>query len=266
MKQQNYKKIFIICAFILINSPYLHAFKIGLDWVLNIQHGVLIYAKYMGYLPKNTRFIPFQNSSKALQQLALKTVDCAVSYEPNIEAAIALKKFKIKPFFILCKTPMDCVVSHVPLHDLKGKSIGHQSSMGSITELHMKHILKLQGLEFNDITPIFSLYSLKQGLLSRQFDAAMNIERIAIPDLKKFNDKLYIYQFSDFGIFYNGQVLVIRENSDYPEIYKGLKKAKEAILDDPFKAWNIIIKERPDFNSEANQGRWLLYCDLLKAQ
>jgi ABC-type nitrate/sulfonate/bicarbonate transport system substrate-binding protein len=263
---RNYKNLLIILFIVCCNLHSLHAFKIGLDWVLNVQHGVLIYAKQKGYLPTDTHFIPFQSSSKALQQLALKTIDCALSYEPNIEAAISNKKFKIKPFFIFCKTPMDCVVSHVPIHELKGKSIGHQSSVGSITELHMKHILKLQGLEFSDITPVFSLYNLKQGLLSRQFDASMNIERTAIPDLKKLNNKLYFYQLSEFGITYNGQVLAVGEDADFPELYEGLKRAKKEILKDPFKAWNVIIKERPDFKSEANRDRWLLYCDLLKTQ
>ena len=260
----NYKKLLITLFIVFCNIKSLYAFKIGLDWVLNIQHGVLIYAKKKGYLPKDTSFIPFQSSSKALQQLALKTVDCAMSYEPNIEAAISNKKFKIKPFFILCKTPMDCLVSHVPIHDLKGKSIGHQSSVGSITELHLKRILKLQGLEFSDITPVFSLYNLKQGLLSRQFDAAMNIERTAIPDLKKLNKKLYFYQLSEFGISYNGQVLTVGEDAVFPELYEGLNKAKNEILNDPVKAWKVIIKERPDFKSKANKDRWLSYCELLK--
>lgn len=241
------------------------AFKIALDWVLNIQHGVLIYAKKQGYLPEKTHFIPFQSSSKALQQLALKTVDCALSYEPNIEAAIKDKKFQIKPFFVLCRTPMECFISHVPVGELKGKSIGHQSSVGSITEIHMTEILRQQGLKFSDITPVFSLYNLKQGLLSRQYDAAMNVERTAIPELKKFNKDLYIYQLSEFGISYNGQVLAVGEHSNFPALYEGLEKAKKEVLEDPFKAWKIIIKEMPEFDSQANRDRWLLYCDLLKS-
>ena len=237
--------------------------RIGLDWVINIQHGLLIYAKVKNFIPKDTEFVPFQSSSKALQQLSLGTIDLAISYEPAIKAAHK-KGLQVEEGLTLIREPLDVFVSSVPLAELKGKRIGHQSSPGSFSETFLETILKTVHLTFDDVERICSLYHLSQGLLSGQYDAAMHIPLIFSPELLEYNPSLKIYKLAEFGISYNGQVLAQHikcENMN--KIYDGLMKANQEIIKDPSSAWDVIIKEYPEFNSHKTKKRWLRYVALL---
>ena len=251
--------LFLSASSILAKQPL----RIGLDWVINIQHGLLIYAKAKNLIPKDTEFVPFQSSSKALQQLSLGTINLAISYEPAIKA-LQKKGLQIEEGFTLIKEPLDVFVSTVPLKALKGKKIGHQSSPGSFSESFLETILKTVSLTFNDVERIYSLYHLSQGLLSGQYDAAMHIPLIFAPELLEHNPDLHIYKLKDFGISYNGQVLAHHKNSkNMDAIYKGLTKAKEEIIENPEIAWNIIIKEYPELDTRHSKERWRRYTALL---
>jgi ABC-type nitrate/sulfonate/bicarbonate transport system substrate-binding protein len=237
--------------------------RIGLDWVINIQHGLLIYAKAQNLIPKDTEFVPFQSSSKALQQLSLGTINLAISYEPAIKA-LQKKGLQIEEGLTLITEPLDVFVSAVPLKDLKGKKIGHQSSPGSFSENFLGTILKSVSLTFNDVERVYSLYHLSQGLLSGQYDAAMHIPLIYAPELLEHKPDLCIYKLKGFGISYNGQVLVQHKNSKNMEaIYKGLMQAKDALIANPENAWNVIIKEHPELDTTNAKERWRRYIALL---
>lgn len=237
--------------------------RIGLDWVINIQHGLLIYAKAKKFIPQDTQFVPFQSSSKALQQLSLGTIDCAISYEPAIKA-LQKKGLQIKAGLTLITEPLDVFVSTVPLKELKGKKIGHQSSPGSFSESFLETILKTISLTINDVERVYSLYHLSQGLLSGQYDAAMHIPLIDAPELLEHKPDLKIYKLKNFGIFYNGQVLAHRTNSKNIDVlYKKLIQAKDALIANPEHAWNIIVKEYPELKTTKTKERWKRYIALL---
>ncbi len=256
----------LICIILLLSASVMQAkqpLRIGLDWVINIQHGLLIYAKAKNLIPKDTEFVPFQSSSKALQQLSLGTINLAISYGPAIKA-LQKKGLQIEEGFTLITEPLDVFVSAVPLKALKGKKIGHQSSPGSFSETFLETILKTVSLTFNDVERVYSLYHLSQGLLSGQYDAAMHIPLIFAPELLEHNPDLRIYKLKDFGISYNGQVLAQQTNSDNMNaLYQGLTKAKEEIIAHPENAWNIIIKEYSELDTTKTKERWHRYVALL---
>jgi len=237
--------------------------RIGLDWVINIQHGLLIYAKAKNLIPKDTEFVPFQSSTKALQQLSLGTIDLAISYEPAIKA-LQNKGLQIEAGFTLIAEPLDVFVSTIPLEGLKGKKIGHQSSPGSFSESFLETILRTVSLTFKDVERIYSLYHLAQGLLSGQYDAAMHIPLIFAPELLEHNQKLRIYKLKDFGIYYNGQVLAQHTSGPNTNaIYKGLEKAKKEIVANANATWDVIITEYPELNTLKTKERWLRYIALI---
>ena len=259
----NMKLTLIMLLFLTSFTQGKQKLRIGLDWVINIQHGVLIYAKTKNLIPKNTEFVPFQNSSKALQQLSLGTIDLAISYEPAI-IALQKKGLNIQASYTLIAEPLDVFVSTIPLKDLKGRKIGHQSSPGSFSENFLADILQTVSLTFRDVQLVYSLYHLSQGLLSGQYDAAMHIPLIFAPELLEHNPNLKIYKLEAFGIYYNGQVVAQHVNCENMDgIYQGLKKAKEEIAVNPENAWRIIIKEYPEFNTIKTKERWFRYIALI---
>lgn len=253
--------IILVCSFSVMQAR--QPLRIGLDWVVNIQHGLLIYAKAKNLIPKDTEFVPFQSSSKALQQLSLGTIDLAISYEPAIRA-LQKKGLQIEEGFTLVAEPLDVFVSTLPLKDLKGKKIGHQSNPGSFSESFLETILKTASLTFKDVERVYSLYHLSQGLLAGQYDAAMHIPLIFAPELLQHNPKLTIYKLKDFGIVYNGQVLAQHTNSkNMDALYKGLAQAKKEIAANTDAAWKIIIKKYPELNTANTKKRWARYSALI---
>lgn len=250
----------LVTTFFLV-SP-LFAYKIGLDWMLNIQHGVLIYARAQGLIPKNTEFIPHQSSSKALIQLSLSNVDLAVSYEPNIAAA-QKKKLEVEPFLDMVTVPLEVFVTRFEVADLKGKRIGHQSSPGSISEKNLERILKSANLTLDDVKKVFSLYLLTQGLLAKQYDAAMHISSVFAPELLEHDKSLKIYPLTDFGITYKGQVMAVKKGNDLPDLKNGLERAKAEVLSDPSKAWEVICEDSPSLNTPSNKERFKRYVEFL---
>ncbi|MDP2193694.1 MAG: ABC transporter substrate-binding protein, partial [Alphaproteobacteria bacterium] len=214
----------------------------------------------------DTQFIPMHSSSRALEALNQGRVDYALSYTPNIEKA-QKKGFPIHKGYVLVHQPLELFISHYPVSKLKGKKIAHQASPGSISETILKQILAQAHLTLDDVEIIYSFYNLAAGLLSRQFDGAMNIPRTYAADILKHNPHLYAYELSEFGIHFEGQVLVHhQDNTQSHSLYQGIDDAKKEILEAPSKSWSVITKAYPELNTEKGRTAWLCYCDLLKAE
>ncbi|RZI46932.1 ABC transporter substrate-binding protein [Candidatus Finniella inopinata] len=239
--------------------------RLTLDWVLNPHHAPLVIALTQGFFKEEglqVDLIPAQGSLEGCIQVAASAADLALT----TESQWIIQKDKgldLEPVLTLISQPLEVFVSRVPLHQLKGKRIGHASSGVGFSAAVLRKILKNQGLTENDIIDVHTKHGLVAALVNHQVDAIVNAYRTYIAvDLKGHNGKFHIYPYEDLGIpVFAAQVMVANpriSSKTKQALQRALKKACQFIHQNPDEAWMIFKTHRPELDTAANQALWPL--------
>ncbi len=241
--------------------------KIALEWFLNPHHAPFIVADTNGYFKDeglSVSFYPANGSQEGCRQAAQGTVDFAITHEPQV-FILKAKGMSIDPVATLIPETIEVVISHVPLDQLKGKTIAHGSSgAGSLTFAVMGKFLEHAQLKQDDVSIIIAKNCLVSGFLSGKIDAIFNIYRTyQLHDIKKHITKpFHVYEFNDFGVPPFASMVLICGKDVHIDVrlrmQRALQKAVDFIHRSPDKAYDCVRGYRPELDTCENRDVWLL--------
>jgi putative hydroxymethylpyrimidine transport system substrate-binding protein len=241
--------------------------KIALEWFLNPHHAPFIVADTNGYFKDEglaVTFYPANGSQEGCRQAAQGIVDFAITHEPQV-FILKAKGMLIDPVATLIPDTLEVVISHVPMDQLKGKTIAHGSSgAGSLTFAVMDQFLEHAHLKQEDISIIIAKNCLVSGFLSGKIDAVFNIYRTyQLHDIRKYITKpFYVHEFKDFGVpLFASMVLVCGRSIQTDmrrRMQRALQKAVDFIHDYPDKAYDCVRGYRPELDTRENRDVWSL--------
>ncbi len=241
--------------------------KIALEWFLNPHHAPFIVADTNGYFKDEglaITFYPANGSQEGCRQAVQGIVDFAITHEPQILIFNA-KGMPIDHVATLIPETIEVVISHVPIDQLKGKTIAHGSSgAGSLTFAVMDQFLEHVHLKQNDVSIIMAKNCLVSGFLSGKIDAVFNIyQTYQLHDIKTHMTKpFYVHQFKDFGVpSFASTVLICSKNVQMDvrhRMQRALQKAIDFIHRFPDKAYDCVRSYRPELDTTENRDVWPL--------
>jgi putative hydroxymethylpyrimidine transport system substrate-binding protein len=250
-------------SFYNYHSSHLEPVTLCLEWFVNPHHAPIIVGIEKGFFKEvgiDLKIIPAGSSSEGSKQVAVGKADLAISSQPQMMIKIG-KGLPLIRIATLIPTPLEVFITKIPLENLKGKRIGHCSSLG-FSGVVLQKILEQENLSIQDVTETLACNGLALSLLSGKVDAVMNMYRTyAIDDIKQFDSHIISYNIEDFGVpAYEESVIVANTHSlgsiKIINFIKALEKSLQYLQANPKESWKVFIHRYPELNTNINRQIW----------
>lgn len=206
---------------------------IGLEWQLNVHHGVLLIAEQAGYFKDqglHVNFVTTGGNQEGCKMASIGKVDFAVTSQPQFYVQND-RGFNLRFVATLIRQPLEVILSRYPLSHLKGKTVAHTSNVHGFSLLCFKKALESNNLSLDDVKLLHSKQSLLMTLLSGQVDAIINIYKTSLDPrvLEKHGLKACIYR--DYGVPDYAPMILVTSDKTSLELSKRVQKAIQKSLD-----------------------------------
>lgn len=244
-------------------SSHLETVTLCLEWFVNPHHAPIVVGIEKGFFKEvgiDLKLIPTGSSQEGSKQVAVGKADLAISSQPQVMIKIG-KGLPLMRIATLIPTPLEIFITKFPLSDLKGKRIGHCSSLG-FSGVVLQKILDKANLNIQDVKETLACNGLALSLLSGKVDAVMNMYRTyAIDDIKRFDSHIISYKIEDFGVpTYEESIIVANTNSleslKIINFIKALEKSLQYLKANPKESWKVFVHKYPELNTKINRQIW----------
>lgn len=245
-------------------SQTLKPLKIGLDWHPNPLHLLLIIAKENGYFKAggfDATFVPHKSVTEAIRHLKSGSNDLVVMDEARFK--FYMRPQSLKHIYTTIDIPIEVMISHKPIDQLKGGTIYHQSSGTGLTYTALLRTLEKNDLKPEDLKIIYSKHKTALFFIQKRMDAALNIMRpFELETIREHVPDLVVIELFK-GLA--GQIIVGNEGPHkWKSIPKILKKARTWVLENPDAAIDMFKKKYPEQASLFTKKTTPMLLDLFK--
>ncbi len=256
-------------ALLVVSTQSVAADKMTLilDWFINPDHGPIIIAEENGYFAElglEVEIVAPSDPSDPPKMVAARQAELAISYQPQLHLQVhqGLPLIRVGT---LVATPLNCllVLADGPIKsiaDLKGKKVGF--SVAGVEEALLAAILRLHGLDFDDIELVNVNWSLSPSLMSKQVDAVIGAFRnfeLNQMDIENIPGRCFYLEEEGLPAYDELIYVAHPDMKDDDRIRRFLaatEKATQYIVNHPQKSWGIFSGTAKELQDELNRRAW----------
>lgn len=256
-------------ALLVVSTQSVAADKMTLilDWFINPDHGPIIIAEENGYFAElglEVEIVAPSDPSDPPKMVAARQAELAISYQPQLHLQVhqGLPLIRVGT---LVATPLNCllVLADGPIKsiaDLKGKKVGF--SVAGVEEALLAAILRLHGLDFDDIELVNVNWSLSPSLMSKQVDAVIGAFRnfeLNQMDIENIPGRCFYLEEEGLPAYDELIYVAHPDMKDDDRIRRFLaatEKATQYIVNHPQKSWEIFSGTAKELQDELNRRAW----------
>jgi putative hydroxymethylpyrimidine transport system substrate-binding protein len=256
-------------ALLVVSTQSVAADKMTLilDWFINPDHGPIIIAEENGYFAElglEVEIVAPSDASDPPKMVAARQAELAISYQPQLHLQVhqGLPLIRVGT---LVATPLNCllVLADGPIKsiaDLKGKKVGF--SVAGVEEALLAAILRLHGLDFDDIELVNVNWSLSPSLMSKQVDAVIGAFRnfeLNQMDIENIPGRCFYLEEEGLPAYDELIYVAHPDMKDDDRIRRFLaatEKATQYIVNHPQKSWEIFSGTAKELQDELNRRAW----------
>ncbi|MDI4638281.1 MULTISPECIES: ABC transporter substrate-binding protein [Halomonadaceae] len=252
-----------------IEPPPTRELRLVLDWYPSPQHAALLIAQAHGELKRrgvSLTIITPADPSVPAKLVAAGRADLAVGREPQLHMLID-KGLPLVRVATLIDTPLSSLIVRedsdiTDITDLAGKTLGYafQDSINPTLATMLNH----HGMTLNDVTVEKIDFAMVRALAEKSVDALIGAPRNVIPALLG-QEGLPTRRFlpEEHGLpLHDGLVLIANRDhlsakrDDIDHLLAALEEATNWMINHPDQAWQLLVKQEPSLDSDANQQAW----------
>lgn len=263
-------RFFACLASLVVASQIAHAAEpmtVMLDWVANPTHAPLLVAQYSGDFAKeglDVKLVEPSDPSSPPRLVSAGQAALAVSFQPDLYL-MAEQGLPLVRVGTLIDTPLNTLTT-LPgrgvktLADLKGKTVGY--SIEGVEPAEISAMLKSAGVDPKDVKLVNVNFQIVSALLSNQVAAGTSVFRTyELNEVKQKVPDPIVFNPEQHGVPTYDELIYIANRNEkndprLPKFFHAVAEATAYLEAHPDDAWNLVIKNRPDFNTPLNRLAW----------
>jgi putative hydroxymethylpyrimidine transport system substrate-binding protein len=241
--------------------------SIILDWNIGPDHAPLLIGQYAGYFKEkglDVTLIEPSDPDAAPRLIAAKQADLALTFQPALYL-LAEAHLPVVRIGALIDTPLNSLVALKggpikTLADFKGRKIGY--SVAGVEPATINAMLSSAGVNPKDVTLVDLNFQVVTALLSHQVDGTFSAFRtFEVNEIKQKGGDPLVFFPEEHGVPMYDELAIIANRDSVtdprlPRFFDAMEESTTFILNHPQEAWDLVIKNRPDFNNPTNKIAW----------